>query len=155
MDSVIAVPRHEVNTFEMADMIAFIISVLLIGKDYNRMNDSFFMTTFILILSPMLRKFDFYFFGGNNSINKNFYKFTNILELSIMVFIVIICILGIINVVHVCNSEIDHAVYIRVVEDYVFFSGKGFDLRLLIGSIFVVMGLKLFNSISCGFLIKK
>ena len=87
--------------------------------------------------------------------NQKKYHFTNILELSIMVFIVIICILGIINVVHVCNSEIDYAVYIRVVEDYVFFSVKGFDLRLLIGSIFVVMGLKLFNSISCGFLIKK
>lgn len=41
-----------------------------------------------------------------------------------MAIIVIICVLGIINIVHICNNEATHTVYVRIVEDYVFSSAK-------------------------------
>lgn len=148
MTKIVAAPSRRIDAYVTIDLATFVISIFLLGINYNQINNSFFTTVFILVISPCLRKIGAFLSGDIRLLNKKPYKITNIIELTLMIVISTVCVLGIFGVMTICKFENETAqlVKICVTEGYVFFSGVGCDLRVCMAALFLLMFLKIFNS---------
>lgn len=151
-----AVPSPKNDAYNTIDLIVLAASIFTLGINYSDITSSFFSTVLVLIISPFLRKTHLLITQANQIYKNKLHLYVNVAECVLMLVMVIICSFGMFGVLGIYkpDGEATGKVVVRVVEGYVFLSEKGFDLRVCFVILFSIVGIKLFNAVYEGFIIK-